>query len=113
MPIDRVDYPMPAIRFREATNEINALREKEKQDWKKMSTEEKKALYRASFCQTFAEMKAGTGEWKLHLGLGLIFSTLAIWVAIFMNTFGKFRNNSIFTTFVFIYFSFALIFSLR
>lgn len=86
---DRVDYPMPAVRFREPTNETNVLREKEKHDWKKLSIEEKKALYRASFCQTFAEMKAGTGEWKMHLGMGLIFSALAIWVAIFMNTFGK------------------------
>ena len=95
---DRVDYPMPAIRFREPTNEINALREKEKQDWKKLSIEEKKALYRASFCQTFSEMKAGTGEWKLHLGIGLIFCSLALWVGILMNAFGRF------TTFALIFF---------
>ncbi|XP_054744064.1 cytochrome c oxidase subunit 4 isoform 1, mitochondrial [Anastrepha obliqua] len=84
---DRTDFPMPAIRFREPTNEIKALREKEKQDWKKLSHEEIKALYRASFCQTFAEIKAPTGEWKKHLGVGLIFTGLAIWIAIFMNLF--------------------------
>ncbi|CAD6997728.1 cytochrome c oxidase subunit 4 isoform 1, mitochondrial [Ceratitis capitata] len=84
---DRTDYPMPAIRFREVNNEIKALREKEKQDWKKLSHEEIKALYRASFCQTFAEIQAPTGEWKQHLGMGLIFTSLAIWIAILMNLF--------------------------
>jgi cytochrome c oxidase subunit 4 len=84
---DRTDYPMPAIRFREPTNEINVLREKEKQDWKKLSVQEKKALYRASFCQTFSEMKAGTGEWKMHLGVSLLFCSMAIWICILMNLF--------------------------
>ncbi|XP_061390472.1 cytochrome c oxidase subunit 4 isoform 1, mitochondrial [Musca vetustissima] len=85
--VDRVDYPMPPVRFREPTNEINSLREKEKGDWKKLSVEEKKALYRASFCQTLAELKAPSGEWKLHLGMGLLFASAAIWVAILMNLF--------------------------
>ena len=85
---DRVDYPMPAIRFREDTPEICALREKEKCDWKKLSMEEKKALYRASFCQTFAEMKAGTGEWKKHLGIAFIFVSFGIWASLLMNIFG-------------------------
>ncbi|XP_017472621.1 PREDICTED: cytochrome c oxidase subunit 4 isoform 1, mitochondrial [Rhagoletis zephyria] len=85
--VDRTDYPMPAIRFREPTNEIKALREKEKQDWKKLSHQEIKALYRASFCQTFAEIQAPTGEWKQHVGISLIFTGLAIWIAIFMNLF--------------------------
>lgn len=91
---DRLDYPMPAVRFREPTNEIKMLREKEKQDWKKLSKEEIKALYRASFCQTFAEMKAGTGEWKMHLGIGLLFATAAIWIAILMNLFGNYYNSN-------------------
>ncbi|XP_014101397.1 cytochrome c oxidase subunit 4 isoform 1, mitochondrial [Bactrocera oleae] len=84
---DRTDYPMPAIRFREPTNEIKALREKEKQDWKKLSPEEIKVLYRASFCQTFAEIQAPTGEWKQHLGISFIFIGLAIWIAVLMNLF--------------------------
>ncbi|XP_017056702.1 cytochrome c oxidase subunit 4 isoform 1, mitochondrial [Drosophila ficusphila] len=84
---DRVDYPLPAVRFREPTNEINALRTKEQGDWKKLSKEEIKALYRASFCQTIAEVQAGTGEWKLHLGVALLFSAAAIWVAVLMNLF--------------------------
>ena len=84
---DRVDYPMPSIRFREVNKEIEVLRQKEKQDWRKMSVQEKKALYRASFCQTFAEMKAPTGEWKMHIGVAMIFSSLAIWIALLMNMF--------------------------
>eukprot|EP00099_Drosophila_melanogaster_P007932 NP_001260612.1 cytochrome c oxidase subunit 4, isoform C [Drosophila melanogaster] len=84
---DRVDYPLPAVRFREPTNEINALRAKEQGDWKKLSTQEIKALYRASFCQTIAEVQAGSGEWKLHLGVSLLFCAAAIWVAVLMNIF--------------------------
>ncbi|XP_037960386.1 cytochrome c oxidase subunit 4 isoform 1, mitochondrial [Teleopsis dalmanni] len=84
---DRVDYPMPAVRFREPNNEINALRQKEKLDWKKLSMQEKKALYRASFCQTFAEVKAPTGEWKMHIGMMLLFGSAAIWVCMLMNIF--------------------------
>jgi len=84
---DRTDYPMPAIRFKETTKEIANLREKEKADWKKLSLDEKKALYRASFCQTFAEMQAPTGEWKMHLGITLMFISGAIIVCMLMNTF--------------------------
>ena len=43
-------------RFREDTPEILKLREKEKGDWKKLTIAEKKVLYRASFCQTIAEV---------------------------------------------------------
>jgi len=76
---DRVDFPMPAIRFREDVGEVKALREKEKGDWKKLSIDEKKAIYRASFCQTFAEMKAPTGEWKVMVAGILVASSLTIW----------------------------------
>lgn len=82
--IDRVDIPMPAIRFKENTPDVMALREKEKGDWSKLTLEEKKALYRASFCQTFAEVKAPTGEWKSILGISLLASSLAIWLFLFM-----------------------------
>ncbi|XP_022232263.1 cytochrome c oxidase subunit 4 isoform 1, mitochondrial [Drosophila obscura] len=84
---DRVDYPMPAVRFREPNNEINALRAKEQGDWKKLSPQEIKALYRASFCQTIVEVQAGSGEWKQHLGVSLLFCAGAIWIAILMNLF--------------------------
>jgi len=62
---DRKDWPFPAIRWSEPTNESKALHEKEMGDWKKLTIEEKKALYRHSFCQTYAEIDAPTGEWKL------------------------------------------------
>merc|ERR1712066_283187 len=70
--IDSVMHPFPAIRFKEDTGDIAKLREKEKGDWKKMTVEEKKALYRASFCQTLAEVEAPTGEWKSIIGLTLL-----------------------------------------
>uniref|UniRef100_A0A023G4S3 Putative cytochrome c oxidase polypeptide iv n=1 Tax=Amblyomma triste TaxID=251400 RepID=A0A023G4S3_AMBTT len=47
---DTPDFPMPAIRYKEPTPEIEKLREKEKGDWKKTSPwRRRKALYRYSF----------------------------------------------------------------
>lgn len=82
--VDRTEFPMPAVRFKENTPDVMALREKEKGDWKTLTLEEKKALYRASFRETFAEMKAPTGEWKSVLAA--IFTALALtgWVVIYM-----------------------------
>jgi cytochrome c oxidase subunit 4 len=87
---DRADFPMPAIRFKEATPDVLALREKEKGDWKKLSMEEKKAIYRASFCQTFSEMKAPTGHWKSVVGITLFVSSLSLWIYMGMKMFGKY-----------------------
>ena len=42
--------------------EIIVLKEKEKGDWKKLTKEEKKVLYRASFCQIIIEVEAPTGD---------------------------------------------------
>lgn len=39
---DLMDYPFPAIRFREETPELTKLREKEKADWHKLTIDEKK-----------------------------------------------------------------------
>merc|ERR1739838_1055024 len=80
--VDHVHYPFPAIRFKEDTGEIAKLREKEKGDWKKMTTEEKKVLYRASFCSTVAEMTAPTGEWKRITGYVLIAIGISLWMVI-------------------------------
>jgi len=85
--VDRVDFPMPGVRFKEVTPDVQALREKELGDWSKLTLEEKKALYRASFCQTFAEMKAPTGEWKSILGVTLFAASLSVWVYIWMKLF--------------------------
>ncbi|XP_037069308.1 cytochrome c oxidase subunit 4 isoform 1, mitochondrial-like [Pollicipes pollicipes] len=85
--MDRVDYPIPAVRFKEETPQIKALREKEKGDWKKLTPEEVQELYRATFCQSFAEMQAPTGEWKLALGGTLIACSMAIWVYLWMKVY--------------------------
>lgn len=39
---DTTDMPYPAIRFREESDEMKRLREKEKNDWKQLTLEEKK-----------------------------------------------------------------------
>ncbi|XP_017777484.1 PREDICTED: cytochrome c oxidase subunit 4 isoform 1, mitochondrial-like [Nicrophorus vespilloides] len=76
---DRSDIPLPAIRWKEATADIKCLREKEKGDWRQLSMEEKKALYRASFKLTYSEFKAPTGEWKQIVGASLMLVSVALW----------------------------------
>ena len=66
---DRAEFPCPPVRYKENSKEIDALRVKEKGDWKTLSLADKKALYRASFRQTFAEFQAPTGEWKAVIGM--------------------------------------------
>ncbi|CAH1725510.1 cytochrome c oxidase subunit 4 isoform 1, mitochondrial-like [Aphis gossypii] len=73
---DTITFPFPSVRFMKNTPEILALREKEKGDWKKLTLEEKKKLYRASFCQTLVEVDAPTGEWKA------VFGWVFVWVAV-------------------------------
>ena len=63
------------FRFREDTPEILKLREKEKGDWKKMTIPEKKALYRAAYCQTIAEVRPLLIFHNLHR-LGSIYRRL-------------------------------------
>jgi len=65
---DRIGVPFPSIRFKTNSADVLQLREKEKGDWRKLSLEEKKALYRASFRMTLTEVSAPDGEWKLVLG---------------------------------------------
>merc|ERR1712131_272970 len=84
--IDSVMHPFPAIRFKEDAGDVAKLREKEKGDWKKLTVAEKKALYRASFTQTLAEVEAPTGEWKSILGVVLIGVSIGIWGYIWMKT---------------------------
>ncbi|XP_043275176.1 cytochrome c oxidase subunit 4 isoform 1, mitochondrial-like [Venturia canescens] len=87
---DHQTFPFPAIRFRENTPDLLALREKERGDWRRLSMEEKKILYRASFCSTFAEMDAPTGQWKSILANCIFLVCAALWlwiyVRIFVNT---------------------------
>lgn len=85
--VDIITHPMPAIRFQEPTPEICALREKEKDDWKNLSKDEIKRLYRYSFCKTFSEMQAPTGEWKLHVGVAIWACTIALLFTYAVNVF--------------------------
>jgi len=84
--VDKEEYPCPAVRFRENTPDIVALREKEKGDWKSLSLDEKKTLYRASFCQTYSEMKAPTGEWKAIVAGLLLGMSVTGWFMVFLKT---------------------------
>ncbi|XP_070575327.1 cytochrome c oxidase subunit 4 isoform 1, mitochondrial-like [Ptychodera flava] len=73
---DRVDYPAPHIRYRkdsDLSQDLKELREKELGDWKNLSKDDKKALYRLAFHKSYADMKAPTGEWKVIIG-GIFFS---------------------------------------
>ena len=56
-----------------------------------MSVEDKKALYRASFCQTFAEMEAPTGQWKSIIGIVLGGISLGMWMYIMIKLFGNYQ----------------------
>jgi len=85
--VDHVHYPFPAIRFKEDDAEIAAIRKKELGDWKKITAHEKKVLYRASFCQTFAEMNAPTGEWKMITGMVLFCLGISMWMVIWCQKF--------------------------
>jgi cytochrome c oxidase subunit 4 len=85
--IDRTEFPCPAVRFRENTAEVLVLREKEKGDWTKLSLVDKKALYRASFAQTFSEMNAPTGEWKSILAMFLLGLSATFWFMVYIRKF--------------------------
>uniref|UniRef100_A0A915PIH4 Uncharacterized protein n=1 Tax=Setaria digitata TaxID=48799 RepID=A0A915PIH4_9BILA len=71
--IDSTDRPYPPLRFRADDDIIKPIREKEKDDWKKLTMEEKKLLYRYSFRRTQAELQGYppqvptlSDEWKNH-----------------------------------------------
>jgi cytochrome c oxidase subunit 4 len=61
-------------------------------DWKKITPHEKKVLYRASYCQTFAEMNAPTGEWKMITGMILFALGISMWMVIWCQKYGKTNN---------------------
>jgi len=87
MYIETMHAPFPAIRFKEESPEISAIRAKEQGDWKKMTLHEKKELYRFSYCQTIVEYNAPTGEWKKISGIALFFISLGIWGVIWLKMF--------------------------
>lgn len=85
--LDDEEYPCPAIRFRENTPEFLALRQKEMGDWKELTLEERKELYRHNYRQTFAEINAPTGHWKVMLAGFFAAFTVTAWGLIFLKVF--------------------------
>ncbi|KAF5901788.1 cytochrome c oxidase subunit 4 isoform 1, mitochondrial-like, partial [Clarias magur] len=70
---NRLDTPLPDIPFvRKLTPEQKKLKEKEMEPWTKLSKEEKLALYRLTFEQSYAEMRKGSDQWKTVVG-GVLF----------------------------------------
>lgn len=85
--MDCLHYPCPAIRWKENTADVLALREKEKGDWRALSIDEKKALYRVSFRSTYAEIQAPSGQWKIVVTLGFIVFALALGMQLIIKEF--------------------------
>ncbi|XP_028265796.1 cytochrome c oxidase subunit 4 isoform 2, mitochondrial [Parambassis ranga] len=83
MYIDRADIPLPDRPYKDVLTEVErSLKEKEKGPWGQLSKEEKIALYRITFCQTYPEMNQKSEEWKTVLGgifIFLGFSGLLVW----------------------------------
>ncbi|CAK6954933.1 cytochrome c oxidase subunit 4 isoform 1%2C mitochondrial [Scomber scombrus] len=62
---DRRANPLPEISYVQTLSpEQKSLKEKEKGSWAALSNDEKIALYRISFKESFAEMNQGSAEWK-------------------------------------------------
>ncbi|CAJ1055444.1 cytochrome c oxidase subunit 4 isoform 2%2C mitochondrial [Xyrichtys novacula] len=80
---DRLDTPLPDKPFKDVlTAADKSLKQKEKGPWSQLTKEEKIALYRMSFCQTYPEMKQKTSEWKTVIGgmfIFLGFTGLVVW----------------------------------
>ena len=70
--------------FREPSTEFQSAIQKEKGDWKNLSVEDKKKLYRYNYCETFSEMLAPTGVWKSITAIVIFWMTLATWAYITM-----------------------------
>lgn len=43
--MDRAEFPMPAVRFKENTDSVLALRKKEEGNWSNLSLDEKKECW--------------------------------------------------------------------
>lgn len=71
---DRLDTPLPDKPYRDVVSTADqSLKQKEMGPWTQLSKEEKLALYRLKFNQTYEEMKQPTEEWKTVVGGMFIF----------------------------------------
>ncbi|XP_040048123.1 cytochrome c oxidase subunit 4 isoform 2, mitochondrial isoform X1 [Gasterosteus aculeatus] len=80
---DRLDTPLPDKLYKDELSAAEkSLKEKEKGPWSQLTNEEKIALYRLSFHQTYAEMNQPKSEWKTVVG-GIFFfvgfTALVVW----------------------------------
>ncbi|XP_017568245.1 cytochrome c oxidase subunit 4 isoform 2, mitochondrial [Pygocentrus nattereri] len=70
---DRRDTPLPDRPYQDTLSDADkSLKQKEKGPWNGLSNEEKLALYRIMFKETYAEMKKPSNEWKTVVG-GILF----------------------------------------
>ncbi|VDM16342.1 unnamed protein product [Hydatigera taeniaeformis] len=76
--LDDPHFPYPSIRFRENDDIFEALRKKEQDDWKKLTIDEKKQLYRYSFRMTLAETMAPHPRWKLGVAWACFVMSVAM-----------------------------------
>ncbi|AWP09153.1 putative cytochrome c oxidase subunit 4 isoform 2 [Scophthalmus maximus] len=88
--VDRVDIPLPDRPYKDTLSPAEeSLKQKEKGPWSQLSKEEKLALYRLKFCQTFPEMQEPSAEWKTVLGGIFIFLGLTGLVVWWQKVYGK------------------------
>ncbi|XP_074499344.1 cytochrome c oxidase subunit 4 isoform 2, mitochondrial isoform X1 [Sebastes fasciatus] len=80
---DRLDTPLPDKPYKDVlTAADKSLKQKETGPWGQLTGEEKLALYRLAFNQTYAEMKKPSAEWKTVFGgifIFLGFTGLVVW----------------------------------
>ncbi|XP_051947252.1 cytochrome c oxidase subunit 4 isoform 2, mitochondrial [Xyrauchen texanus] len=70
---DRLDTPLPDRPYQDTLSAADkSLKQKEKGPWNYLTKEEKIALYRLMFKETYAEMKKPSSEWKTVVG-GIFF----------------------------------------
>lgn len=87
---DRRDTPLPDRAYKDVlTTADNSLKRKEKGPWGQLTKEEKIALYRLAFHQTFPEMKQKSNEWKTVMGGIFIFMGLTGLVTWWQSIYGK------------------------
>lgn len=86
---DRLDIPLPDKAYKDdLTTADKSLKQKEKGPWTQLTKEEKIALYRIMFKDTYAEMKRPSSEWKTVLGGIFIFlgitGLIVIWQSFYV-----------------------------